>query len=117
CGRIALMRDGKLVALDSPAGLKRQFFPSGLLELEIVEGGSLSDGWDNVLRAQPGVLSLKPHGRRWHLEPESLEVAGALRLALPEGLNVVDLEPSLEDVFLKVVEPPTPKTASGAPHA
>jgi ABC-2 type transport system ATP-binding protein len=27
CGRIALMRDGKVIALDSPAGLKDQAFP------------------------------------------------------------------------------------------
>jgi ABC-2 type transport system ATP-binding protein len=103
CGRIALMRDGKLVALDSPAGLKKQTFPFGLVELE--ESGPLPEDWVRSLRELPGVASLKPHGRRWHLEPDSAEAAQSLRRGLPEGLKARDLEPSLEDVFLKVVEP------------
>ena len=80
CGRIALMRDGKLVALDSPSGLKRHFFPWGLLELE--GPGTLDPSWVEPLRARPGVLSLRPHGRRWHLEPDGAEAAAALRLSL-----------------------------------
>jgi ABC-2 type transport system ATP-binding protein len=47
CGRIALMRDGKLVALDTPEGLKDHAFPHGLVELEAV--GAPPDGWERVL--------------------------------------------------------------------
>ena len=114
CGRIALMRDGKLVALDSPAGLKKLTFPFGLIELE--ESGPLSGDWAAALRSRPGVVSLKPHGRRWHLEPDSLESSQALRQGLPPGLTATELEPSLEDVFLKVVEPVWAKPAA-APAA
>ena len=103
CGRIALMRDGKLVALDSPAGLKKQTFPFGMIELE--ETGPLPEDWAQSLRSRPGVVALKPHGRRWHLEPDSQESGQTLRSSLPQGLTAHDFEPSLEDVFLKVVEP------------
>ena len=33
CGRIALMRDGRIVALDNPANLKKKTFPEPLFEL------------------------------------------------------------------------------------
>ncbi|HTB23674.1 MAG TPA: ABC transporter ATP-binding protein [bacterium] len=113
CGRIALMRDGKLVALDSPAGLKKMTFPYGLIELE--ESGPLPEDWVATLRAREGVASLKPHGRRWHLEPLSPEASQDLRKGLPSGLSAKDFEPSLEDVFLKVVEPSATKAAPQAP--
>jgi ABC-2 type transport system ATP-binding protein len=115
CGRIALMRDGKLVALDSPAGLKRQTFPFGLIELE--ETGKLPADWASSLRALPGVSALKPHGRRWHLEPDSLKAGRELRSSLPKGITARDMDPSLEDVFLKVVEPVAAKPGVAAPAA
>jgi ABC-2 type transport system ATP-binding protein len=111
CGRIALMRDGKLVALDSPEGLKRQTFPYGLVELEELAGAE--PGWDKLLRELPGVASLKPHGRRWHLEPESAESLGALKAGLPKGIAGREFQPSLEDVFLKIVEPNVKPSAKG----
>ncbi len=113
CGRIALMRDGKLVALDSPEGLKRSTFPNGLLEVEGAEGAEGAEpGWEARLRALPGCVSLKPHGRRWHLEPATKGDAPGLKAALPAGFTARDLTPSLEDVFLKVVEPPPVKAGA-----
>jgi ABC-2 type transport system ATP-binding protein len=112
CHRIALMRDGKLVALDSPAGLKRHAFPWGLVELEAV--GELKPGWDGPLRSLAGVLSLKPHGRRWHLEPASARAWGGVKAKVPRGLKAHVIAPSLEDVFLKIVEP---NPAKRGPHA
>jgi len=103
CGRIALMRDGKLVALDSPAGLKKTTFPFGLIELE--QSGELPGDWMAVLRGRKGVASLKPHARRWHLEPDSQQAAQELLSSPPTGITARKFEPSLEDVFLKVVEP------------
>ena len=108
CGRIALMRDGKLVALDTPAGLKVHAFPWGLVELETTD--SVKEGWDAGIRASAGVLSLKPHGRRWHLEPASAGAWARIKLKLPRGLKAHLVKPSLEDVFLKIVEPQGAKT-------
>ena len=39
CGRIALMRDGQIVALDNPANLKKNTFPEPLFELTPQAGG------------------------------------------------------------------------------
>jgi ABC-2 type transport system ATP-binding protein len=110
CGRIALMRDGKLVALDSPAGLKKHAFPYGLVELEL--SGEPKEGWDKAFSQLPGVESLKPHGRRWHLEPSTARAWGQLKARLPRGLKAHVIAPSLEDVFLKIVEPAKPKGAA-----
>jgi len=111
CGRIALMRDGKLVALDSPAGLKKAAFPWGLVEIE--EASGAPEGWQARMQNLDGVLSVKPHGRRWHVEPQSAKAIAQINAALPAGLTARVLEPSLEDVFLKIVEP-TAKEISAA---
>ncbi len=102
CGRIALMRDGKLVALDSPEKLKDQAFPHGLVEIEGAQGRD----WVEGLRRSRGVLSLKPHGRRWHLTPAGPSVWSRVKGRLPKGAKARKVKPSLEDVFLKIVEPP-----------
>lgn len=111
CGRIALMRDGKLVALDSPEGLKRRAFPHGLVEIE--PSDPHDESWVEPLRRAAGVLSLKPHGRRWHLEPATAALALRYAARLPPGLKGRRIKPSLEDVFLKLVEPKGGKKETG----
>ena len=59
------------------------------------------------------MLSLKPHGRRWHLEPATARAWSQLKERLPRGLKAHAIAPSLEDVFLKIVEP---AKAKGAAH-
>jgi ABC-2 type transport system ATP-binding protein len=101
CGRIALMRDGKLIALDSPEKLKSAAFPTPLVELE--PGAGAASGWLEKLRADPSVTDVKPHGRRWHAcLPDSVSV-GRLANAFP-GVAVREIRPSLEDVFIRLVE-------------
>jgi len=112
CGRIALMRDGKLVALDTPEKLKDHAFPYGMVELEAI--GQPPEGWELAFEVLPGVLSLKPHGRRWHVEPATAGAWAKLKARLPKSLKAHVIRPSLEDVFLKIVEPPKAKTARGA---
>jgi ABC-2 type transport system ATP-binding protein len=102
CGRIALMRDGRLEALDSPAGLKRLAFPSPLIELEA--GAKLAAGWQKALIKQKGARALRTHGRRWHLETASKAAWAALKPKLPRGLKAKVIDPTLEDVFLKLVD-------------
>jgi ABC-2 type transport system ATP-binding protein len=98
CGRIALMRDGRLIALDSPAGLKTQAFPHGLIE---VEAGSLL--WQ-PLALQAGFSQPRPHGLRWHLEAQNPEAWLAFCRSTPSLPHWRAIAPSLEDVFLKLVE-------------
>ena len=104
CHRIGLMVDGKLVALDTPAGLKRTWVPEGLL---VVRGRGLA-GAGERLRALPGVRSVVRFGAGLHLRlvpggPSEADVAEALRSAGASDLTVEPAEPSLEDVFLAVV--------------
>jgi len=105
CARIGLMVDGRLVALDTPAALKRTWVPDRVL---VARGEGLLEAAD-ALRAREGVRAVAPFGAALHLrvDPDRLgaaEVDAALRAAGARGVRVEPSEPSLEDVFLAVVE-------------
>jgi len=102
CGRIALMRTGKLIALGSPGELKASAFPGPMAELDF--NGPAPAGFIGGLRAAPGLLELSPHGMRWHA---AFSDAGAMKAALaglPAGALAHPIPPSLEDVFIRLVE-------------
>jgi ABC-2 type transport system ATP-binding protein len=114
CRRIGLMVDGRLVALDTPAALKRTWVPDRVL---VVRGKGLLEAAP-ALRARPGVRAVAPFGAALHVrvDPAALadaEVDAALRGAGASDVKVEPSEPSLEDVFLAVVERGAP--AGGAP--
>jgi ABC-2 type transport system ATP-binding protein len=103
CRRIGLMVDGRLVALDTPAALKRAWVPGALLA---VRGRDLAAG-AAALRALPGVTAVAPFGAGLHVRvaeggPAAAEVSRALAAAGATGVQVEAAEPSLEDVFLAV---------------
>jgi ABC-2 type transport system ATP-binding protein len=105
CARIGLMVDGRLVALDTPAALKRTWVPDRVL---VARGEGLLEAAD-ALRAREGVRAVAPFGAALHLrvDPDRLgaaEVDAILRTAGARGVRVEPAEPSLEDVFLAVVE-------------
>jgi ABC-2 type transport system ATP-binding protein len=104
CRRIGLMVDGRLVALDTPAGLKRAWVPERVL---VARGHGLA-GAATALRGREGIRSVEPFGAGLHLRvdpsrPSTDEVAGLLAAAGAREVVVVPAEPSLEDVFLAVV--------------
>jgi ABC-2 type transport system ATP-binding protein len=104
CARIGLMVDGKLVALDTPAGLKRTWVPEAVL---VVHGRELR-GAAGALAAHAGVRNVIPFGAGLHVKvaPGSLgpeEAARLLSAAGAQEVRVEPAEPSLEDVFLAVV--------------
>jgi ABC-2 type transport system ATP-binding protein len=106
CGRIGLMVDGHLVALDTPANLKRTWVPDRVLH---ASGGNLVSAAAR-LRAQPGIIAVEPFGAGLHLRVSAAWDASAVARAMGEaGASDVDVqagEPSLEDVFLAVVSRP-----------
>jgi len=104
CDRIALMRSGRLIALDSPAGLKRSTFPGPIYELDA--GGADARPFLESLKGRPGILAAQPYGMRFHMAAETEAAWKAVRAAtpVPPGLRVRRIEPSLEDVFLRLVE-------------
>jgi len=99
CGRIALMRDGKLIALDSPQGLKRSTYPRGLVEVDPGEGD-----WQRSLDGQGRLSKPRPHGLRWRLEEQSEGAWEAFAAGAPGLPAWRRSQPTLEDVFLKLVE-------------
>jgi ABC-2 type transport system ATP-binding protein len=101
CRRIGLMAAGKLIALDTPAALKRRYVPG---QVYLVCGRELGLAAAN-LRGQPGVTAVEPFGAGLHLQVDPAlwnEASIASRLAAAGGRDVtVEAgEPSLEDVFL-----------------
>lgn len=102
CHRVGLMVDGKLVALDAPAGLKRSCVPGVMRRLRGENLGALTPG----LSALPEVVEVQPFGRSLHVRSASLadatRVEAWLRGHHPR-VEIEPAEPTLEDVFLEVV--------------
>ena len=105
CHRIGLMVDGALVALDTPEALKRRHVTGRLVQLE---GPGVFRAVE-PLRALEGVLDFQPFGVTAHvlLDPARCDeerLRAALQGADLGGLTLQAIDPTLEDVFLAVVE-------------
>ena len=105
CHRVGLMVDGLLEALDTPAALKARHVPGLLVK---VEGAGVADALRTCAEL-PGVLDAQPFGAAAHvrLDPASADeaaLAAHLRAAGLHELRLSPMEPTLEDVFLAVVE-------------
>ncbi|HVO32621.1 MAG TPA: ABC transporter ATP-binding protein [Elusimicrobiota bacterium] len=104
CGRIALMRDGKLVATDTPAGLKSTAFPEPLYELDPVARLNPADvaAWEE----HEGFAFFERYGPRFHASPLNAEEWQRRRPELERQFRIRPVAPSLEDVFLRIIEGP-----------
>jgi ABC-2 type transport system ATP-binding protein len=103
CSRIAIIDHGKVLALDSPAQLKRSVPGGYLVELQVRNStdGLFTDG----LRNLPGVVEIKADKDRVRVYADRVEglLANAMRLAGEQNVMVTDAhvsEPSLENLFL-----------------
>ena len=102
CERIALMRAGKLIAIDSPAGLKVSTFPKPIYEFDPREPLSFSD--ISAIQAL-GVFSFfEPYGLRFHASIGDEEQWERKRGEIEERFKIRQITPSLEDVFIRSVE-------------
>ncbi len=123
CNRIGLMYGGRLVALDTPLALKRRAFDGAVLEVE----GTPQEPARTTLLAQPGVHSVTPHGARLHVIVDDAGLrlpylTAALEKAQVSGIHIEPVDPSLEDVFVAIVDryletQPAPPDESTAPEA
>jgi ABC-2 type transport system ATP-binding protein len=102
CGRVALMSDGRLLALDTPTGL-RAMFPGDIIE---VLADPQRDA-DSVLRSLSDITGLQPFGERLHCrvakgQARSVEplIRGALSAAGVAVTTMRVVPASLEDVFI-----------------
>ncbi len=96
CHRIALMRAGQLIAVDSPAILKRQTFGDSLY--------NFTPRGDQMLCPDGNMEICEPYGRHWHVKfKDGLNAASALR-KYKANFEIEKIQPSLEDVFIRLVE-------------
>jgi drug efflux transport system ATP-binding protein len=101
CSRVALLHNGRLLAMDTPAAL-RTTLPGRLFEVIATDHRAAA----RVLAGLPGVDSVQMFGERAHVRLKAENDQGALRLS--EGLRAAGLAsatirpvpPSLEDIFV-----------------
>jgi len=105
CGRVLLLHEGRVLAIDAPAVLQAAF-PGRLFEV-ITAGGRPPL---EALRAAPGVQDAQGFGSRAHVTAapgSGADLEAGLRAALGrDGLEVVSVRPitpTLEDVFIEML--------------
>ena len=112
CNTIGMMYRGEMIALASPDTL-REALPGTLVQLDCDRPLQA----EKILDALPGVIDSAVHGALVHVSLESPELQGQVEAALTQaGLTVNQMEviqPSLEDVFIHMVE----KSRADANHA
>ncbi len=113
CHRVGLMVAGRLVALDTPEGLKREHVPGAMFA---VQGDGLSAA-SGPLRSQDGIIAVQTFGTGLHVrsDPDAWDEAGLRDALSSAGARVASLEriePTLEDVFLEVVASDTEQAPS-----
>jgi ABC-2 type transport system ATP-binding protein len=112
CNTIGMMYQAQLVALASPDRLKDDF--PGILVQVGCDRLSLAE---QVAAQVPGVLDTSIHGVRLHVALRDDKVLASLRNAFRQAQIVVDefevILPSLEDVFISMIEARLKETKIG----
>jgi ABC-2 type transport system ATP-binding protein len=115
CGRVALLHEGKLMALDEPAALQARF-PGALLEVVVEAQRPPVD----VLSSIPGVADVQVFGDGAHvrLSAGASETGDTIRRTLIQrGMTPTSIRPvppSLEDVFIDLVTRAAPPSSTRA---
>ncbi|MBL8023203.1 MAG: ABC transporter ATP-binding protein [Elusimicrobia bacterium] len=101
CGRIALMRAGRVIALGSPSELKKQAFPERLMEIQWKDNPP--PDWHRSLLSGPAV-SVVPYGLYYHVLIQDPVGWAQFLSTHADHMVARDIPPSLEDVFIRLVE-------------
>jgi ABC-2 type transport system ATP-binding protein len=102
--QIAIIRRGRIVALDTPARLKAQLLGAPLLEVR------LAHSLDGYLEELTDLVTVESSGENWFRyrtsTPETINPALLNRLAGQDArvLTLSEVPRSLEDVYLSIVE-------------
>jgi ABC-2 type transport system ATP-binding protein len=109
CDRVSIIDRGRILATDSPSGLRGHVRTGRRVVIEVGE----ADGLGDALGALPGVTNLRASPQpeksttQWHFTlAEGARIASVLELLSWRGVVPVNLtthDPSLEDVFVAIV--------------
>jgi len=102
CERIALMRNGQIIALDTPENLKTTIFPDRIYELDTK--GKSNYSTIQKLQSHPEIDFFEPYGLRFHLSFRKSPDAAKLKDELTKDFQLKEIKPTLEDVFIRTVE-------------
>ncbi len=110
CDRVAIIHEGKILACDTPQGLKRRLQREAIFRLRVA---SLANP-EMILRGLKGVRRYSHAERNGHVELHLilddehalLPVLSAIQRADGHLLSLEKREPTLEDVFLRLVGRP-----------
>jgi ABC-2 type transport system ATP-binding protein len=102
--RIAIIRRGKIIALGTPAELKERLLGAPLMELR------LAQPTDGVVKLLSDLVDVQAHGADWvryfTSDPHAMnpQLLGLLAGCEVGVVTLSEVERSLEDVYLRVVE-------------
>ncbi|MGZ3788938.1 MAG: ABC transporter ATP-binding protein [Bacteriovorax sp.] len=102
CDRIALLRAGELIALDSPAGLKRSTFSRPFYELSPKQYVANSKMY--AIQYKKYFDYFEPYGHRFHVSPMDQDKWIEFKSMYENEYIIRAIAPSLEDVFIQLVE-------------
>jgi len=106
CQRIALMREGQIVALNTPEALKHETFPLPMYEFDPLKRLN----YDQILELEKNEAFsfFEPYGLRFHASIRNVELFEAQRAQFESRFRIKPIKPSLEDVFIRSVEAKRP---------
>ena len=102
CGRIALMREGKIIALDSPESLKAATFSTPMLEFD--PRVALTFAEVSAMARHEVFRFFEPYGLRFHAAIKSEAQWETVKGDFEKKFSIKRIKPSLEDVFIQTVE-------------
>lgn len=102
CNRVALMRAGELIALGSPAELKKSTFPDPIYT--ITPSDPTDTNWQKELMNQSFMKKLEIFGMHYHAQVRSASEFEKYLSVNFNNLQFAQTTPSLEDVFIELVE-------------
>ncbi len=97
CHRVALMRSGELIAVDSPSALKKHTFGTSLYNFTPRRAGA-------KLPSARILDMCEPYGLHYHIRFRNDVDAAAQIKKYSRDFDIESISPSLEDVFIKLVE-------------
>ncbi|MBI3550417.1 MAG: ABC transporter ATP-binding protein [Elusimicrobia bacterium] len=100
CDRLAFMREGKIIALDTPGELKIKAFPEPMYALSAGEGAP--ERWIDRVRGDSSVFTATCHGLRWHVGIRDEEAFRRLLEGFGGSVRSERISPSLEDAFVRL---------------